>query len=1163
MKENRHRRGIIRSSLSQPLLFLAVGFCLTAGTCPGGIISCLGDSVTRGYPYSDNGNPQDTYPARLLNRLESEYGPGNFTVYNHGVNGYQAQDVVDDLEGADSLAEDPDYVLLMIGGNDLAGADYSTIFSIIEETTWEVQSCVDLVKSHVNAGGGHPRIIVSAFIFNLLEDGGGTAAVELYNTSLENNLSGYDLWFTANWDDFYNGDTSKARTELMFDNVHPNAAGYEVMAENWLEALRDLFATPTPAPSPSPAPAWPGGAGIEIGSGLDAGFEPSGIVWHQRLGALFIVGDGGEAVRMGEDGGGLNIWTPGGDLEGIAIADPETDYLYLGVEDPDSIREFDLAAGTLTEKSWTLTPWMAGAANSGLEALTFVPDGHHPYPDGTSGGLFYAGLQEDGKIYVFNVDLSGDEIVNYVDTIVPVPGRSDISGLHYHRETRTLYAVFDGSNLLREIKTDGTMIAEYHLPGNDQEGITLKPSCPSPVTSVFIAEDVGPEIWRYDGYPVACISASPTPTPRCDKIILGYYPYWNDGYRASQISYEKLTHICHAFVQPQADGSILTPAGPPPYLEPELLENAHAAGVKVLVSVGGYDTVADLNFRTIAADAGLRGEFAANLEAFCRIHGYDGADLDWEFPQDAGDRSNQNLLFQAVRETFNSASEPAPSWLLTMAISGGDWFGRWNDYTTLGGYVTFYNLMAYDCHGDWSGHMGHNAPLYRGGDPFDDASVEDALDYNLVTRGIPPEKIILGLPFYGYRWPTVEDLYETCSPCNATQESYREIAPLAGDGWTRVWDAAAEVPYLTADSGPGVISYDDVQSIAAKVGYALTDRGLRGVFAWEISGDYLAGEQPLLDQVQRSVLAACGLTPSPTVTIPSPSPTLPVATPTPSRTPAPLTTPSPPETATPSPLPIASPTPLPTIPPYQAVIDSGDYNGDGTAEIAVFRPSRGLWAIRNLTRVYFGKAGDLPIPGDYSGDGTSKISIFRPASGLWAIRGVTRVYFGRRGDIPVPGDYGGEGSTRIGIFRQENGLWAVKGLTRSYFGRADDRPVPGDYDGSGEKNIAVFRPVSGLWAVKGLTRLYYGRTEDIPVPGDYSGDGTDDPAIFRPSSGLWASRQMTRFYYGIWGDSPSVADYQGDNADHPGIFRPASGLWAIRGITRAYYGTTGDLPATR
>ncbi len=82
---------------------------------------------------------------------------------------------------------------------------------------------------------------------------------------------------------------------------------------------------------------------------------------------------------------------------------------------------------------------------------------------------------------------------------------------------------------------------------------------------------------------------------------------------------------------------------------------------------------------------------------------------------------------------------------------------------------------------------------------------------------------------------------------------------------------------------------------------------------------------------------------------------------------------------------------------------AADFNGDGTNDIGIFRPSTGLWAIRGVTRAYFGTSGDTPMPGDYNGDGTVDIAIFRPSTGLWAVREGDRVYFGKSGDQPLPG----------------------------------------------------------------------------------------------------------------------------------------------------------------
>lgn len=240
-----------------------------------------------------------------------------------------------------------------------------------------------------------------------------------------------------------------------------------------------------------------------------------------------------------------------------------------------------------------------------------------------------------------------------------------------------------------------------------------------------------------------------------------------------------------------------------------------------------------------------------------------------------------------------------------------------------------------------------------------------------------------------------------------------------------------------------------------------------------------------------------------------------------------------------------------------------DYNGDGTSDIAVFRPAVGLWAVRGVTRAYFGGDTDLPAPGDYDGDGTTDLGIFRPASGLWAARHVTRVYFGVPDSQPVPRDYTGDGISDIAVFRPASGLWAIRGLTRLYFGGSDDTPVPADYIGNGIANICIFREMSGLWAARAVTRTYFGAEGDWPIPADYDVGPGLDPGIFRPASGLWAIVNGIRHYFGRAGDSPVPADYCGDGVAKIAVFRDISGLWAVRNFTRVYFGASGDLPVTR
>jgi len=250
--------------------------------------------------------------------------------------------------------------------------------------------------------------------------------------------------------------------------------------------------------------------------------------------------------------------------------------------------------------------------------------------------------------------------------------------------------------------------------------------------------------------------------------------------------------------------------------------------------------------------------------------------------------------------------------------------------------------------------------------------------------------------------------------------------------------------------------------------------------------------------------------------------------------------------------------------PENPVIGSGDYNGDGTSDIALFRYTNGLWAIRNLSRVYYGTEGDIPAPGDYNGDGTTDLAVFRPANSLWAIRNLSRIYFGDEDDTPVPADYNGDGLDDIAIFRNTSGLWAASGVTRFYFGTTGDLPVPGDYNSllPGLAEAAIFRPSTGLWAIRDLQRVYFGSSNDTPVPAKYDLLPGDDIAVFRESNGLWAVYNFGRYYFGGGEDNLVPANYTGDGVDEIGIFRRSSGLWALKDLTRVYYGNLYDIPVT-
>jgi uncharacterized delta-60 repeat protein len=265
-----------------------------------------------------------------------------------------------------------------------------------------------------------------------------------------------------------------------------------------------------------------------------------------------------------------------------------------------------------------------------------------------------------------------------------------------------------------------------------------------------------------------------------------------------------------------------------------------------------------------------------------------------------------------------------------------------------------------------------------------------------------------------------------------------------------------------------------------------------------------------------------------------------------------------------------------------------DYDGDGRADVSVFRPSENKWYVLRssdgvVMQQVFAIAGDVPVPSDYDGDGKTDIAIYRPSSADWwslsSINGNQNyAHWGESGVIARPSDFDGDGKSDYIFYLPANSTWyrfgSSVGASYVTFGLAGDKPVTGDFDGDGKSDVAIYRPSTGDWwwksSIDGVQRAtHWGISTDIPAPADYDGDGKTDFAVYRPSNGTWyiynsSTNSSTIMNFGIAEDKPVAADYDGDGKADIAVFRPSTGVWYLMrttaGFTAQQFGISSDIP---
>ena len=303
--------------------------------------------------------------------------------------------------------------------------------------------------------------------------------------------------------------------------------------------------------------------------------------------------------------------------------------------------------------------------------------------------------------------------------------------------------------------------------------------------------------------------------PSARPVVLGYYPDWSETLTPARIDMGLYTHICHAFVQVEKDGSLVLPD---PKQTAALVKHAHAFGVKVLLSVGGESSNRRLTEATMTSADSKR--LAARLADAVTKHGYDGLDIDWEAPENTGEQAQMNGFVAALRHAL-------PHALLTMATPSTDWSGKWFDPATLAPLLDLVNIMAYDFAGPWSDRAGHNAAL---------PDVAASVAY-YAKKGWPREKLVLGIPLYGrgFRARKWGDPAKGNYP--RSEVAYNGVLALVKAGWKKEFDTTAQIPYLVKPDGSEILSYEDAAAATRKVALAHREH-LAGYFFWDITQDF-------------------------------------------------------------------------------------------------------------------------------------------------------------------------------------------------------------------------------------------------------------------------------------------------------------------------------------
>lgn len=384
--------------------------------------------------------------------------------------------------------------------------------------------------------------------------------------------------------------------------------------------------------------------------------------------------------------------------------------------------------------------------------------------------------------------------------------------------------------------------------------------------------------------PVVPVAPAPVtggnPPPINGPKIVGYFVEWGiygRNYNVTDIPADKLNVINYAFANISPAGEVVIydswaaiekafpgdswekmPRGN--FNQLRKLKEKHPHLV-TMISVGGWTLSG--RFSDVALTTQSRAKFAQSAVDFMVTHGFDGVDLDWEYPVGGGlesnvyrpeDKRNYTLLLQELRRLLDArGAQDGRKYYLTIAAPAGDDKIRNIEPAGIAAACDWINIMTYDFAGGWEKKTGHQAPMFspegRGAANPSTLWTVDGAVRQFLEAGVDPKKLVVGVPFYGRGWSGVASTnggigqLSTGLPQGSYEPGvydYKDLVSLVQSNpqvYQVFEDTNAEATFLHAPAQNGLwISFDDTEIVKRKVDY-IQDLGLGGAMFWELSGD--------------------------------------------------------------------------------------------------------------------------------------------------------------------------------------------------------------------------------------------------------------------------------------------------------------------------------------